>query len=348
MKVVLLLGPSSAGKSTLCNALVKEHGWYTHGCDKVHQILQSERTPLLLRKFQERGLIERLSPYMNESAIVTLAEKGQLELSHQGVSIKHQFKSPAFQDREVILSKVGFADKELADLAHSLHEVGEVFEACLPNNPIDRIVDDIIKLPADASVIIDEVPPIHDDLNKMLQDYKEKLDERAKADGRTIEYATVLAFCPPKALSDRILHRNKSAVISGDLSNKREGTFPFLQLSQLIVVAEAGGLIDEARTLSKMQLLMIALKHLPPHVGEAEDKKAKAVFKAGAHEYRVLMKNFKFSEANIITVSPREDLGAHAVIDLSNGASPSDLAKELIAKTMDIPTLSISAPTCRN
>ena len=216
------------------------------------------------------------------------------------------------------------------------------FETCL-QNPIDRMLDDIFRLPPDASVIIDEVPPIYDDLKSMLHDYREKLFERAKADGRIIEYATVLAFCPPKALSSRIHHRNESAVISGDLGNKREGVFPFLQLSQLISTAEADGAIDAARTLSKMQLLLIALRHLPPGVGEGETKKAKAIFKAGAHEYRELMKRFRLSETTNITVSPRGDLDAHAVIDLSTGASPSDFARELIVKTMDIPPLSTTS-----
>lgn len=341
MKVILLLGPSSAGKTTLSDALVREHGWYTHGVDKVGEILQRERTPLLLQKLRERGLIERLSSYMNEGAITTLAEKGQFELVYNGISIKHLFKSPDFQGLETILNRAGFVDKELEDLTHSLHEVGKVFETCL-QNPIDRMLDDIFRLPPDASVIIDEVPPIYDDLKSMLHDYREKLLERARADGCTIEYATVLAFCPPKALSARIQHRNAAADISGNPENKREGMFPFLQLSQLICAAEVDGALDEARTLSKLQLLMIAFKHLPPGIGEGEAKKAKAVFKAGAHEYRELLRQFKFSEANNISALPREDLGAHAVIDLSKGDSPSELARELIAKTSDIPSLSIA------
>ncbi|HAU1788022.1 TPA: hypothetical protein JBJ44_03900 [Legionella pneumophila] len=339
MKVILLLGPSSAGKSTLCAALVKEHGWYTHGVDQVGEILQKERTPLLLRKLREHTLIDRLSPYMNESAITRLAETGQLELTYKEISIRHQFKSPDFQGLETILSQGGFTDKELKDLSHLLHEVGTVFETCL-QNPIDRMMDDIFKLPPDASVIIDEVPPIYDDLEKMLHDYKEKLLERATADSRTIEYATVLAFCPPKALSKRIHHRNESAVISGNIENKREGVFPFLQLSQLISTSEIDGAVDEARTLSKLQLLIIALQHLPPNIGEGEAKKAKAIFKAGAHEYRELMKKFRLSEATNVAVLPREDLGTHVVLDLSQKASPSEMAKELIAKTMDTPLLS--------
>ena len=59
------------------------------------------------------------------------------------------------------------------------------------------------------------------------------------------------------------------------------------------------------------------------------------------------MKRFKLSETSNVTVSPREDLDAHAVLDLSNEASPSDLARELIDKTIDIPPFSIhfSAPS---
>lgn len=157
--------------------------------------------------------------------------------------------------------------------------------------------------------------------------------------------ATVLAFCPPKALSTRIQHRNESAAISGDLRNKREGVFPFIQLSQLISAAKADGAIDEARTLSKMQLLLIALNHLRPGVGQGKANRAIAILRAGAHEYRDLMKRFRLEEnASNVTISPREDLGAHAVIDLSQGTA-SDLAEELIAKTIDAPSLSTISPS---
>jgi hypothetical protein len=344
MKVILLLGSSSAGKSTLCDALVREHGWYTHGCDLVGEILQRERTPILLEKLRACGLIERLSPYMNEAAIMKLAATGQLDLVHNDVSITHQFRTPDFLELGTILSSAGFSGKELEDLTQLIHEVGVVFMALPMPDPVDRMLEDVFKLPPDASVIIDDVPPPEGDVKTMLQDFKEKLLSHAKANGCPVDYATVLAFCPPKALSARIQHRNKAADISGNPGNKREGTFPFLQLSQLITAAEADGSLDEARTLSKMQLLIIALQHLRPEVGEGETKKAKAIFKAGAHEYRELMKQFKLSEPYNITVSPREDLDAHAMIDLSKEASPSDLAKELIVKTMDIPPLSIISP----
>ena len=322
--------------------MIREHGWHTHGVDKVNEILGRERTPLLLKKLRAQALIERLSPYMNEQAITKLAETGQLELVHGDTTIKHQFNSPDFQGLEVILTRAGFADKELEDLTHSLHEVGKVFESCL-RNPFDRMLEDVFELPPDASVIIDQVPPNDGDVKSNLDEFREKLLARATVDGRPIEYATVLAFCPPKALSDRIHQRNESAIISGNLGNKREGVFPFLQLSQLISAAETDGALDEARTLSKMQLLLIALRHLPPSVGEGETNKAKAVFKAGAHEYRELMKRFKLSDTSNVIISPRADLDAHAVIDLSTGASPSDFARELIAKTLDIPVLSITA-----
>jgi len=89
MKIVLLLGPSSAGKSTLCSALVAKHGWNTHGCDQVGEIIQKERTPLLLGEMLKRGLFEKLSPYMDESAIIKLAETGQLDLVRGDISITH-------------------------------------------------------------------------------------------------------------------------------------------------------------------------------------------------------------------------------------------------------------------
>lgn len=346
MRVVQESSASSAGKSTLCDALVREHSWYTHGIDKAMDILQREQSqsPLLLEKLHERGLIERLSCYMSEPAITTLARTGEFVLVHGDISIKHQFMSPDFKEVESILNQAGFADKELENLTRSLREVGDVYKKLPKPDVLDRMLEDVFKLPPESSVILDLVPP-DGDVKIMLHNFREKLFERGQEDGRSIEYAIILAFCPPKALSNRIHHRNEAAVISGDLRNKREGIFPFLQLSCLISTAEADGALDEARTLSKIQLLMIALKHLPPGVGEGEIKKAKAIFKAGAHEYRELMKKFMLSEASNIIISPREDLDAHAVIDLSRELSPSEFARELIDKTMNIPLLSHISPS---
>jgi hypothetical protein len=342
MKIVLLLGPSSAGKSTLCSALVAKHGWNTHGCDQVGEIIQKERTPLLLGEMLKRGLFEKLSPYMDESAIIKLAETGQLDLVRGDISITHQFRNPKFEGLEAILKREAFSDADRKLLTDCLHEVGDVFESCLVN-PIDRMLNDIFKLPPDASVVIDEVPPLHEDLNTMLDEYREKIDARARVDGREIEYALVMAFCPPKALSNRIQHRNESAVRSGDLNNRRDGLFPFIQLSHLISVAEADGDRDEARTLSNIQLLLIARKHLAPVIGESETFSTN--LKASV-QYKELIQLFKLTEKDKIVVSPREDLGAYGVIDLSKNASPSELAIDFLGITKDIPPLSttISPP----
>ncbi|WP_131775039.1 hypothetical protein [Legionella anisa] len=339
MKIILLLGPSSAGKSTLCAELVRVHGWHTHGIDQVSEILQAEQPPVLLEKLRELGLIERLSGYMSEAAITTLGGTGQLELVYGDISIKHQFNSPDFDGLETILSEAGFKGGELENLTRSIHEVGQTFKNLPKPNVLDRMLEDIFKLPPEASVILDLVPPDDGNIESLLHDFREKLLEHDP----TIEFATVLAFCPPKALSTRIQRRNESAILSGNLRDKREGVFPFIQLSHLISIAKADGAFDEARTLSRMQLLLIALKHLPPGVGEGEVKKAKAIFKAGAHEYRELMRQFKLSDTSNVIVSPKETLEAHAVIDLSQNASPSDLARELITKTMDAPTLAITS-----
>jgi len=343
MKIVLLLGPSSAGKSTLCDALVKEHGWYTHGSDLAIDIIERERTPLLLEKLKVLGLIERLSFYLTEAAIIKLAAFGKFDIINGDISISHQFNSPDFLGLDTILSKAGFIGRELEDLTHLLHGVGDAFKSLPMPDMLDRMLDDVFQLPANASIIIDHVPPCSGDVKEMLHDFKEKLIERGHANLCTVEYATVLAFCPPKALSTRINRRNEAANISGDLKNKREGIFPFLQLSQLITAAETDDAVEEDNTLSKLQLLMIALKHLSPGVGEGETQKAKVIFRAGAHEYNGLRQRFfKLSGATNVTVFPRDDLETHAVIDLAAGASPSKLALELIDKTNDAPSLSIS------
>ncbi len=343
VKVILLLGPSSAGKTTLCNTLVKEHSWYTHGCDQVGEIIQKEATVFLAQKLKKYGLVEQLSPFMSEKAVIALAATGKFDLVHNDISIDHQFRNPDFQGLEDILSQAEFSGIELENLTKILHKVGKLFEELPPVDGLERMLEDIFKLPSDATVIIDDVPPPDGNVKAMIQDFKERLSEHARSNGCEIEYATVLAFCPPKVLSTRIQRRNEIADSSGNPENKKDkrvGVFPFFQLSQLITTAEADGLIDEAKTLSKLQLLMIALKHLPPGIGDGEVRKAKAIFKAGVHEYKKLMHEFKLSNTNNVTVMPREDLEAHAVIDLSKESSSIELARELIDKTSHIPLLS--------
>ena len=223
-----------AGKTSLCRELVREHRWYTHGSEYVGDMLEKERGPLLLEKLGELGLVKQLSPYMNDSALMAFVTTGQFNLVHGDISINHQFKLPDLQGLETILSRAGFADKELGALIHSFREVVDVGKAVPMPNGFDLMLDYLFKLPPEASVILDEVPPIDHDVNGMLHAFKEQIFERAKADGREIEYAAVLAFSTPKVLSGRIQNRNKEADISGELRNKREGSYPFLQLSQLI------------------------------------------------------------------------------------------------------------------
>lgn len=342
MKVVLLLGPSSAGKSTLCDALVNTHGWHTHGGDKVGEIIQKERGPRLEAKLQEKQLFQKLTPFMTKEAVLKLALTGQLELTQNNTSIVHQFSNPDFKEAEAVLSRAQLPHTTQSELAQLLHEVGDVSKSEPMPNGLLRMMEDIFTLPEDASVIIDQVPPTEGDVQAMIEDFKTQLDTHAKAYNQPITFALILAFYPPQGLSERIHARNAAAVRSGDLSNKREGAFPFFQLSQLITATEAQGDEHTASTLSKMQLLLIALNHLPPGVTQTKTEKAKTMFKAGAHEYRALMQQFRLSGAEKVTVSPREDLGAHAIIDLSEATPTHELALALIEQTKDAPPLSVT------
>jgi|GEM_PF-741001 hypothetical protein len=332
MKVVVLMGPSSAGKSTLCQELVQKHSWLTTGGDQVAKQVAEECFPLLLEKLKEAGLIKKLSSYMNEDSVLKLSISGEFKFRDGDIDIHHQFTSPEYPGLKDILSQAGIAKEKLEDLTQLLHSVGQVFEAFPMPNVLERMLDDIVEeTPADSSVIIDVVPPGNGSVEDELQEIREKLEERARQAGRALEYKVVLAYCPPKALSARIHGRNEAANNSGDLENKREGLFPFLQLSQLISSAEVDEEFDEANSLSKLQLFTIVLQHLHPEVEKENTKKASVILKAGVHQYGELARRFGLCSgtARNVVLTPKSTLGADATIDLSEG-SASTLAEKLL------------------
>ena len=163
MKIVFLIGPSSAGKSTLCDALVSEHGWLTHGDDRVMQMIGEEQKAVLQERLLSHGLFGKLSQYMGEDAVIRLAETGLLEFEYGSISIKHQFRSPDFPNLKRVLSDAGFSNQELEKLTTLLSEVSTVFRNLPIPNPTDKMLDDIFNFPADSSVILDKVPHLHGD-----------------------------------------------------------------------------------------------------------------------------------------------------------------------------------------
>lgn len=326
MQVVILVGPSSAGKTSLCNSLYWDHNWFTTGVDQISAQIEKELSPLLRDKLQEENLINELSPYMSKANILKLAQTGEFEFCWNGKdSVTHQFKDPDFPDIEAVLSRAEVDEANINVLAKQLRRVGEVPKNLPTPEMFDKIADDIFDNAShDGSVIIDLVPPPQEEsVGNSLKQIKDKLKTRADKVGCSLDCKTVLAYCPPKALSNRIQSRNEKANQTGNLTDKREGLFPFLQLSQLITTAKANKNYNAADSLSKLQLWEIVSQHLVPEAGEEMKD-----------QYGALATKFGlFNESpSYVEVKPREDLDVDATIDMSNSNDSRVLAEQFIEK----------------
>ena len=333
MKVVLLLGPSSAGKSTLCATLQEEHDWHVFGGDQMAEKIEKELTPALLQILKDKNLIDPLLPYMNESAALELCASGLLVISKDGREYKHQFENPDYPGLDDVLKKIGFTGEELKRLSESLYAVGQAYKEHQRPDLNDRMFEDVFSddVPADACIILDMVPPGDGDASEMIKEFKDRVEKQGEISGDdSIEFFTIIAYCPPQALSERIKNRNARAIQEGNLNNTREGLFPFHQLSQLISSCEQRGENDSAIQLSKLELLTIALQHLPPEVGADSQQKAKEIFKTGAHEYRELAKRFNALESREhVYITPRNNLPVDGILDFSQ-ADPHELAEKVV------------------
>ncbi len=74
MHVVLLLGSSTAGKSSLCRELVKTHGWKSSSIDemvdKIVNMSPSNLKLFMLEKLNASGVIQNLQTLMTEDELI--------------------------------------------------------------------------------------------------------------------------------------------------------------------------------------------------------------------------------------------------------------------------------------
>lgn len=265
MKIVLLLGPSSAGKSTTCAALHDHYGWRVSSGDVVNNnVLEGiARTAL-----EEKDLFKKLQNVMTEQQIIALCVHNILEITQGEHKVSHQFYRSTYSDFEKCLLDAGFSESEEKEFSSLLHEVDQVridFEN--KNIHIDfdgELLNDAFNsgIP-DETVVIDHIPIPDGGAEEFVARFEERVKQYQAQHGEdSIQSCVILACCPPQQLSDRILTRNREAEESGDLNNRRRGPFPFDQLSALVHV----GLFQSSKQnrvgeISRDDLAGIAAKH---------------------------------------------------------------------------------------
>jgi CubicO group peptidase (beta-lactamase class C family)/dephospho-CoA kinase len=309
-KIVLLIGPSSAGKTTLCGELQNSHQWQVISQDDVNEELwakenkqdqineRANHEKLMQDELRRQNLFNELSPYMTEKEVLQLCAEGTLTFSEgshrQGDTrvVTHQFESPNFKNIPALMKKLteaGFSKKELYHLSDKLLLVSQVpllVRKSLPDKFANSIVNKAFaNLDNLQPSIVDMVPPA-DDLIKL---FNQRAAEYNKIHlDKPIEIIPVLAHCSPEDLSKRVLSRNKKAEENNDLMNLREGTFPFHQLSHLVSAEKQDNLAQTpAGFVSKVDLLQLSYKH-PGRIAFIQSSKAPEAEKVNLNEYYLI------------------------------------------------------------
>ena len=303
MKVVLLLGPSSAGKSTTCAELQKTHGWRVSSGDAVMDSIFEKAKNDLRAALQAKGLFTALQHMMTEDEVVDLSVRGMLNISKGDHIIKdHKFNSARYPGMAERLIEAGFTETEKEALLPLLKLAGEIFIEFEEQNKFPDLADSLLDDAFDKSidpnetVVIDHIPGENGRTEKFLENFNARVEKyRTNHGADSVESHVVLACCPPQQLSDRIIQRNAEAVASGDEKNKREGTFPFAQLGALVNV----GIFQAAKNnrvgqISRDELIGIASRHQRPERSECQDFSSLAV--AGSITESLMKTVFEYSD----------------------------------------------------
>ncbi|HHX8430845.1 TPA: hypothetical protein ACVO1V_002948 [Legionella pneumophila] len=260
MHVVLLLGSSTAGKSSLCRELVTTHGWKSSSIDemvdKIVNMSPSERKLFMFEKLDAAGVIQNLQALMTEEEMLTLCSTGVLSISKGNHLITAQgFPNPLLPNLEDVLKKAGFIESEISKLAKELRFVTKI------DDPTVMLYDEVFdKGNSGQSIVIDLVPNPDESAKKCLEYFQKRAQQYSEENpSETLTTSIVFAYCPVQKLSERIQERNRKADIDNPM-DKRVGLFPFHQLATLVT---ADKLFDDSseHVLSRNELFYMVNKH---------------------------------------------------------------------------------------
>ncbi|KTD77909.1 hypothetical protein Lwor_1791 [Legionella worsleiensis] len=295
MHVVLLLGSSTAGKSSLCRELVLTHGWKSSSIDevmgKIVNLSPTALKSLMVELLDKSGVLQNLQTLMTQEEMLTLCGTGVLTISKGSHQIKaHGFPNPSLPNLEDVLTKAGFMESEISKLAQGLRLVTKI------DDPTERLYDEVFdRSNSGQSIVIDLVPNPDGSAKECLEYFQKRAQQYIEENpGETLTTSTVFAYCPMQKLSERIQERNRKANINNPM-DKREGLFPFHQLATLVT---ADKLFDDSseHVLSRNELFYIVNKHANT------DKNGDSLFLENPFDPDVLKKTYE-EKTQIVTTS---------------------------------------------
>lgn len=298
MHVVLLLGSSTAGKSSLCRELVTTHGWKSSSIDevvgKIVNMSPSDLKLLMFEKLNASGVIQNLQTLMTEEEILTLCATGVLTISKDiHLIAAHGFANPLLPNLEDVLIKAGFIESEISKLAKDIRLVTKI------NDPMVRLYDEVFdKGNSGQSIVIDLVPDPDESAKECLEYFQKRAQQYSEENpSETLTTSLVFAYCPVQKLSERIQERNRKADIDNNPTDKRVGLFPFHQLATLVT---ADKLFDDSseHVLSRNELFYMVNKHANT------DKNGDSLSLENPDDIDALQQNYH-QEVKIVTTSDR-------------------------------------------
>jgi len=268
MIVVLGLGASCTGKSTLCRELVTHHHWKVADTDEFYYQAYPKAKDAVKTIIDSlsKGSQECLSRYKLTDKIVDFPITG--ELYFEGSGIKIDLGSVHKESTEELLKKAGIQDADIPLLADSL---GEAIKEVIPFRGLEQFFNCYLehvfeqKFEPDDIIILDVNPHSGFGPAQILAATEKYIESYSSAhQDQSVEFFKVLAYCPPAVLSERLQQREKS----GYTGNTAMGLYSFEQLSQLVnavpIDYKGPGVID---TLSAADIGKIVDKHVPEASG---------------------------------------------------------------------------------
>ncbi len=347
MKIVLLLGPSSAGKSTTCAELQRD-GWRVSAFDEVMAPFYDNAKEECRAAYASKGVFSGLQAIMTENEVMDLCIFKKLNIS-KGTHVisNHQFSDHTYPGLAELLTEVGFSEADKQVFLPLLKKVGETFleEFNKLPNPASVLLDDAFRSTnPDELVVIDHIPEPNGRAEKFIEGFQERVKAYQQAHGEdSIQSSIILALCTPQELSARVLRRNAEAEAEAEatgnlssLNNKRVGTFPFDQLAVLLSSDIFHETQQRVGSVSTEQLRQIAYHHQDHRQlsaaatsGNPASEIVESVL-ASVFNYSDLSQRFNLaSDREMHDLAVRDDFSTFPRINTLSG-NPAELAKQII------------------
>ena len=272
MKVILLLGSGTAGKSSLCKELVATYGWNSNSVDEVWgKILLEHATkikPLILDELEKQNIIAKLQTHMTEDEVVNLTSIGLLNISIGEHQLTQQFQDQELDGLEDALKKAGFNESEILTLSHDLRLATKIGDDIYKENPfpnysslMERLYDETFKTSnADKTIILDVVPDREGATSELIARFEARAKQYyTENSSEMLTTSLVFAYCPLQKLDERLVERNRKAKIDNP-TEQREGLIAAHHLAAL-VTAEKEFDSTSKNTVSRTELFDFIKRH---------------------------------------------------------------------------------------